>query len=216
MTSGRTRPLSCARRTGAVLVGATLLILAPALAGCGKERTPSADRPPAAASRPGQVTTPTAPAPTSRASAVPPAPGAATGAQGAGGAAPEEESGDVDLAPHYAENHAFQQPRELSPAQRADADAQAERIKAALTPVADDPHTTASGVRKVLTGLGYAARTVTTASLGVGDSYLIDHGPICLEGVVYVSTDGRRGQVTAEAHGRYIEGTGCVKPEGGH
>ncbi|MFH8516676.1 hypothetical protein ACH4CE_16455 [Streptomyces gelaticus] len=40
-----------------------------------------------------------------------------------------------------------------------------------------------------------------------------DLGAICVEG----SLDGMvNGLVTAEAHGKYLEGTGCVKPVGGH
>ncbi|WP_406421767.1 hypothetical protein OH809_15965 [Streptomyces sp. NBC_00873] len=206
--------MTSARRAAAALIGATVLVLTPALAGCGKGRTPSAG-PTSAAPVPVSASATTATAPTTPAAAST----SATTAAGSPpvGASPYQEPGTVDGAPHYKENHAFQQARELSPAERAEADARAARIKEALTPAAQDPHTTESRIRKVLTGLGYASGVITTSSWGHDNAYLIDNGPICLEGVVYVSVDGAgHGQVTAEAHGRYIEGTGCVKPEGGH
>ncbi|MEV0493091.1 hypothetical protein [Streptomyces atratus] len=207
--------MTSARRATAVLIGATVLVLTPALAGCGKGRTPSAG-PTAAAPAPASVSATTATAPTTPDAASASAPTTAAGSPPVG-ASPYQEPGTVDGAPHYKENHAFQQARELSPAERAEADARAARIKEALTPAAQDPHTTESGVRKVLARLGYASGAITTSSWGHDHTYLIDNGAICLEGVVYVAVDGTgRGQVTAEAHGRYIEGTGCVKPEGGH
>ncbi|MFB7223702.1 hypothetical protein [Streptomyces sp. NPDC056227] len=207
--------MTFARRTAAVLIGATVLFLAPALAGCGKGRTPNAG-PTAAAPAAASVSATTATAPTSPAAASASAPVTASGSPPVG-ASPYQEPGTVDGAPHYKENHAFQQARELSPAERAEGDTRAARIKEALTPAAQDPHTTDSGVREILTELGYASRAITTSSWGHDHRYLIDNGPICLEGMVYGAVDGAsRGQVTAEAHGRYIEGTGCVKPEGGH
>lgn len=206
--------MTSARRAAAALIGATVLVLTPALAGCGKGRTPSAG-PTSAAPVPVSASATTATAPTTPAAASTSATTAVSSPPV--GASPYQEPGTVDGAPHYKENHAFQQARELSPAERAEADARAARIKEALTPAAQDPHTTESRIRKVLTGLGYASGVITTSSWGHDNAYLIDNGPICLEGVVYVSVDGAgHGQVTAEAHGRYIEGTGCVKPEGGH
>ncbi|MFG2563007.1 hypothetical protein [Streptomyces sp. NPDC048496] len=191
-----------------------MLVLTLALAGCGRVRTPSAG-PTVAAPAPVSASATTATAPTAPAAASTSA--TTTAGSPPVGASPYQEPGTVDGAPHYKENHAFQQARELSPAERAVADARAARIKEALTPAAQDPHTTESGIRKVLTGLGYASGAITTGSWGHDNAYLIDNGPICLEGVVYVAVEGAsRGQVTAEAHGRYIEGTGCVKPEGGH
>ncbi|MFF3953253.1 hypothetical protein ACFYY1_08595 [Streptomyces sp. NPDC001890] len=121
---------------------------------------------------------------------------------------------DGSDASKYRENHAFQSTAELSPADRTRGDAEVEKVKAGLAGIAEGRRTTEPKVRAALTGLGYSSGAITTGTFGPHrTTFLLDLGTICVEGAL----DGMvNGLVTAEAHGRYLEGTGCVKPVGGH
>ncbi|MFJ8853683.1 hypothetical protein [Streptomyces sp. NPDC102437] len=121
---------------------------------------------------------------------------------------------DGSDASKYRENHAFQSTAELSPADRTRGDAEVEKVKAGLAGIAEGRKTTEPRIRAALTGLGYSSGAITTGTFGPNrTTFLLDLGTICVEGAL----DGMvNGLVTAEAHGRYLEGTGCVKPVGGH
>ncbi|MFB8034075.1 hypothetical protein ACFC5Z_14185 [Streptomyces sp. NPDC056004] len=121
---------------------------------------------------------------------------------------------DGSDASKYRENHAFQSTAELSPADRTRGDAEVEKVKAGLAGIAEGRKTTEPRIRAALTGLGYSSGAITTGTFGPHrTTFLLDLGTICVEGAL----DGMvNGLVTAEAHGRYLEGTGCVKPVGGH
>ncbi|MFF2327893.1 MULTISPECIES: hypothetical protein [unclassified Streptomyces] len=174
------------RRTAKASATAAVLLLTAALAGCGTERVGGAG------------------------------PGAGSGSSGppAAGPSPYIEPGAGDGAPHYRENHAFQSTAELSPADRAKADAEVKKVEEGLAGIAEGRRSTEPGLRKALAGLGYSPESITTGTFGPHRStFVIEIGPICVEGAL----DGVvNGLVKAEAHGRYLEGTGCVKPVGGH
>ncbi|MFE2931666.1 hypothetical protein [Streptomyces sp. NPDC059278] len=177
--------MTSARRTARILAAAAALALTPVLAGCGTERA-----------------------------------GAGTGAgdttPGTTGGPPVRGDSSVDGsdASKYRENHAFQSTAELSPADRAKADAEVAKVKAGLAGIAEGRRTTEPRIRTALTGLGYSSGAITTGTFGPHrNTFVLDLGAICVEG----SLDGVvNGLVTAEAHGKYLEGTGCVKPVGGH
>ncbi|MCX4394266.1 hypothetical protein OG887_26390 [Streptomyces sp. NBC_00053] len=142
---------------------------------------------------------------------------------GAGGTTPGANSGppvrgdssvDGSDASKYRENHAFQSTAELSPADRAKGDAEVAKVKAALAGIAEGRKATEPRIRAALAGLGHSSGAITTGTFGPHrNTFVLDLGTICVEG----SLDGMaNGLVTAEAHGKYLEGTGCVKPVGGH
>ncbi|MEU1369691.1 hypothetical protein ABZ454_26640 [Streptomyces sp. NPDC005803] len=147
---------------------------------------------------------------TERVSDSPPAAGRPSPA----GPTPYGEEGPGDTNPHYAENHAFQSTLDLSPADRAKGDTEVARVRTGLAGIADGRKSDATRIRAALTALGYAPETITTRALPPhGVTFVLALGTICVDG----SLDGTAGgRVTAEAHGRYMEGTGCVKPQGGH
>ncbi|MFE7040875.1 hypothetical protein ACFU9X_15925 [Streptomyces atratus] len=175
--------MTSARRTAKALATASVLLLTPALAGCGTERAGDAG------------------------------PGAGYSSP-AVGASPYVEPDAGDGAPHYRENHAFQSTAELSPADRAMGDAEVKKVETGLAGIAEGRKTTESQLHEALAGLGYGPETISTGTFGPHrNTFIIDLGPICVEGAL----DGMvNGLVKAEAHGRYLEGTGCVKPVGGH
>ncbi|MFF3394178.1 hypothetical protein ACFYW1_24980 [Streptomyces sp. NPDC002669] len=167
---------------------ATALVLVPALAlvGCGTERA-----------------------------------GTGTGAGGSGtssvpppGNASSDGPVDGSDASKYRENHAFQSTAELSPADRERGDAEVKKVVAGLSGVAEGRRSTEPRVRTALTGLGYPSESISTGTFGTHrTTFVLDLGRLCVVG----SLDGEvGGRVTAEAHGKYLEGTGCVKPVGGH
>ncbi|OKJ02811.1 hypothetical protein AMK18_12080 [Streptomyces sp. CB01249] len=123
-----------------------------------------------------------------------------------------QQGGDPNS--HYAENHAFQSTLDLSDADRARGEAEVKRVKQGLAALAEGGRSTEETVFRALHGLGYPDGSVTTSSFGTHrTSFTVTLGTLCLDG----SLDGMvNGLVNAEAHGRYMEGTGCVKPRGGH
>ncbi|MFG2628452.1 hypothetical protein [Streptomyces sp. NPDC048473] len=130
------------------------------------------------------------------------------------GASPYVEPDAGDGAPHYRENHAFQSTAELSPADRAKGEAEVKKVEAGLAGIAEGRRTTQSQIREALARLGYGPETISTDTFGPHrNTFILDLGAICVQGAL----DGMvNGLVTAEAHGKYLEGTGCVKPVGGH
>ncbi|MFD4758607.1 hypothetical protein ACFWOJ_06875 [Streptomyces sp. NPDC058439] len=178
--------MTSARRTARILAAVAALVLVPALAGCGTERAGSG-----AAEGPGASSGPR--------SVV---------------ASPYDEPVDGGDASKYRENHAFQSTAELTPADRARGEAEVKKVKAGLAGIAEGRKTTESQLREALTGLGYSPQAITTKTFGPHhNTFIVELGRICLEGAL---GDLVNGLVTAEAHGRYLEGTGCVKPVGGH
>ncbi|WNI22754.1 hypothetical protein [Streptomyces sp. ITFR-16] len=140
--------------------------------------------------------------------------GVATGAPSPGGPALYGEEGPGDANPHYAENHAFQSTARLTPADRTRGAAEVKKVRQGLSALAEEGRSTEAAVFKALKGLGYADGTITTGSFGEHrTSFTVEIGRLCLDG----SLDGVvNGLVNAEVHGVYLEGTGCVKPQGGH
>ncbi|MFC9621554.1 hypothetical protein ACFTXM_16675 [Streptomyces sp. NPDC056930] len=130
------------------------------------------------------------------------------------GASPYVEPDAGDGAPHYRENHAFRSTAELSPADRAKGAAEVKRVEAGLAGIAEGRRATEAQLHEALAGLGYGPETISTGTFGPHrNTFIIDLGAICAEGAL----DGMvNGLVKAEAHGRYLEGTGCVEPAGGH
>lgn len=183
--------MSPVRRISPLLTGATALLLAAALAGCGTEHAGGRAAP-----------APDSPSPIAASPSASPY------------ASPYDEQGPGDGAPHYAENHAFQSTLDLSDADRARGEAEVAKVKQGLAGLAEGRESTETGVRRALTGLGYADGTIDTGSFGPHrTSFILSLGTLCVKG----SLDGAvNGLVNAEAHGRYMEGTGCVKPRGGH
>ncbi|MEV6163308.1 hypothetical protein AB0L71_15505 [Streptomyces sp. NPDC052052] len=145
--------------------------------------------------------------------------GSGSGAPGSGrtaGASPYGDQGLPEGAAKYRENHAFQLPVELSAADRAKGDQEVKKIKAGLAGIAERRGITEPRLLKALTGLGYPREAVSTWTYGPPNkivTFVVDIGAICVDGAL---DDTGSGLVTAEAHGRYLEGTGCVKPAGGH
>ncbi|UZK54642.1 hypothetical protein NEH16_11270 [Streptomyces drozdowiczii] len=123
-----------------------------------------------------------------------------------------EQGGDAN--PHYAENHAFQSTLDLSEADRVRGEAEVKRVKRGLAALAEGQKSTEDSVFHALHALGYPDGSVTTGTFGPHrTSFTVTLGTLCVDG----SLDGVvNGLVNAEAHGRYMEGTGCVKPRGGH
>ncbi|TRV79543.1 hypothetical protein FKN01_09675 [Streptomyces sp. 130] len=119
-----------------------------------------------------------------------------------------------DANPRYAENHAFQSTLGLSEADRARGEAEVKRVKRGLAALAEGRKSTEDSVLQALHALGYPDGSVTTSTFGPHrTSFTVALGTLCLDG----SLDGEAGAlVNAEVHGRYMEGTGCVKPRGGH
>ncbi|MFF9569824.1 hypothetical protein [Streptomyces sp. NPDC014685] len=180
--------MTSVRRPARAVATATALALVPALAlvGCGTERA-----------------------------------GAGAGADGSGtSSAPlagnTRSDGAVDGsdASKYRENHAFQSTAELSPAERERGDAEVKKVVAGLSGLAEGRRSTEPRVRTALTGLGYPPESISTGTFGPHrTTFILDLGRLCVVG----SLDGEvGGLVKAEAHGKYLEGTGCVKPVGGH
>ncbi|MGW2178863.1 hypothetical protein ACWCXX_12390 [Streptomyces sp. NPDC001732] len=175
----------CAAR---VLATATALVLVPVLlVGCGTERAGTG----AGTEGPG-----------------------ANGGPPSGDASSHDEPVDGSDASKYRENHAFQSTAELSPADRERGEAEAKKVVAGLSGLAEGRRSTEPRIRAALTGLGYPSESVSTGTFGTHrTTFVLDLGRICVEG----SLDGMvNGLVKAEAHGKYLEGTGCVKPVGGH
>ncbi|MFB7950603.1 hypothetical protein [Streptomyces sp. NPDC056045] len=180
--------MTSVRRAAGAATTATALVLVPALAlvGCGTERA-----------------------------------GTGAGADGSGtsGAPPSgnaHSGGPVDGsdASKYRENHAFQSTAELSPTERARGDAEVKKVVAGLSGIAEGRRSTEPRVRTALTGLGYPSESISTGTFGTHrTTFILDLGRLCVVGALDGEVGGR---VTAEAHGKYLEGTGCVKPVGGH
>lgn len=189
--------MTYARRTAA------LFLTAAALTGCGQVHATPGDAAPPPASA---VSVPESPGDgrSAEPSAEPTADPAAS--------QHVEQGGDAN--PHYAENHAFQSTLDLSDADRARGEAEVKRVKQGLAALAEGGRSTEETVLQALHGLGYPDGSVTTSSFGTHrTSFTVTLGTLCLDG----SLDGMvNGLVNAEAHGRYMEGTGCVKPRGGH
>ncbi|MFC8533909.1 hypothetical protein ACFUJY_08125 [Streptomyces sp. NPDC057249] len=183
--------MTSAIRTAPLRAGAAVLLTASALAGCGHILATPGDAAPPPAS----------------AVSVPAGPGTEPGA-GPGPA----QGGDAN--PHYAENHAFQATADLSDADRVRGEAEVKRVKRGLAALAEGRTSTEDTVFQALHALGYPDGSVTTSSFGTHrTSFTVSLGALCVHG----SLDGVvNGLVNAEAHGRYMEGTGCVKPRGGH
>ncbi|MET9661237.1 hypothetical protein [Streptomyces sp. NPDC006510] len=185
--------MTSARRTARILAAATALALTPVLVGCGTER---------AGTGTGAGT---------GAGAEVPGP---SGSPPSEGASPYAEPVDGSDASKYRENHAFQSTAELTPADRARGEAEVRKVKAGLAGIAEGRRATEPRIREALTGLGYGPGAISTGTFGPHrNTFVLDLGTICVEGAL----DGVvNGLVTAEAHGKYFEGTGCVKPVGGH
>ncbi|MEU9034995.1 hypothetical protein AB0D45_08790 [Streptomyces sp. NPDC048352] len=198
------------RRPSAAALLATAALL---LAGCGSAPDPATEPPPG--------TVPAAPPATApRVEASTAGPHAAffaeVAARCAGATAPPASaSAGTGAAPQdpesrkYAENHAYRQQTELSPAARCRGEAHAARIRAAL---AATPVTGAAELTALLRGLGYPAGGGDvfegSGAGGPGFALPVPGGGPCVSG--RAGTPAR-----VETHGVYLEG-GCKEPTGGH
>ncbi|MGW2329612.1 hypothetical protein ACWC5C_28180 [Streptomyces sp. NPDC001700] len=184
-------------RPGRYRPAAALLILVGlSLTACGEQRVTASDTPSAR--------------PTSSTSASP--------------APPYVEPGIVDGAPHYGENNAHRQPREMSPASARDAQKEADRIKPVLKRLWDQKKWAPKTVRAALLDLGYEEERTgpkgerlggTLTVQGLGSRYegarvsLRVHEDACVTAYLQKTNF----QVTA--NGPYLE-TGCFMPPSGH
>ncbi|WP_406454250.1 hypothetical protein OG782_24195 [Streptomyces sp. NBC_00876] len=175
--------MTSVRRTARVLAGAVLIVVVPALAGCGTLQSPALGAPVGSSASPG-------------------------------GATPYGEEGEGDTNPRYAENHAFQSAADLSAADRTRGEAEVRKVEQGLAGIAEGRRTTEPQVFKALRALGYGDGTITTRTFGTHrTAFTLTLDRICVDGTL----DGMvNGLVEADVHGVYIEGTGCVRPEGGH
>ncbi|MGY0020687.1 hypothetical protein [Streptomyces sp. cg35] len=166
------------------------------LVGCGDEKAADTARAVAPSTQP-----PSTPAPSATA--------ADCATPTASGPPAEQPSAAGDANPKYRENHAFQSTLELKGASLCTALREEERVKGALARLAGKGGVTSTQVTSALTKLGYAPDKVSTTGSGGLVAYVVDLSPVCVEGSV-------GDVVNVETHGVYIEGTGCVKPQGGH
>ena len=161
------------------------------------------------------------------------APGTApTATPSTSGASPYVEPGAGDGAPHYNENNAARQPREMSPAHEEDAQHEAERIEAVLKKLWWQGTWDPDSVLAALLRLGYEERRVSQSGelLGgtlevhpmrqryVDGEYVIPEGAMiglwvhrdaCVTAFVQKSNYGVR------ANGPFLE-SGCIEPPVGH
>ncbi|MFJ3881089.1 hypothetical protein ACIPW5_27045 [Streptomyces sp. NPDC090077] len=139
-------------------------------------------------------------------------PSASASASGDGAAPADPESRK------YAENHAYRQQTELSPAARCRGEAHAARIRAKL---AAAPVTDPAGLTALLRGLGYPVGSGDVyegnAVQGPGFALLIPGTGPCVSGraAAPATAGASPAPARAEAHGVYLEG-GCKEPVGGH
>ncbi|MDK9497931.1 hypothetical protein QEZ40_002876 [Streptomyces katrae] len=118
----------------------------------------------------------------------------------------------------YAENHAYRQQTELSPAARCRGEAHAARIRAEL---AAAPVTDPAGLTALLRGLGYPVGSGDVyegnAVQGPGFALLLPGAGPCVSGraAAPAAAGASPAPARAEAHGVYLEG-GCREPAGGH
>jgi len=115
-----------------------------------------------------------------------------------------------DGAPHNAENNAWKVRAELTAAERAEAEAAAEKIRPALEQVRAGGDLGYLSVRSALLSLGYTAGQVTVTGMRdpsvAGAVYAVHAGPrSCVVGTVTPAT------VTAEVMGSAAE-FGCLEP----
>lgn len=208
-------------RLRALAVPLVLLLAAgaAALTGCGAKTADAggADDPPAPSAAPSVDYAAQAAAAVARHDKLFPAIAARCADVGQGGSAsPGATAGELPADPEarkYAENHAFKQQAELTPAAKCRGEAHAARIRSAMAGGPDGkgaPHTV-DELRAVLTGLGYGFEGGGVYGSGaVNVSFVLsvpESGP-CVT--------GRLGPpVSVEAHGVYVEG-GCLEPRGGH
>lgn len=136
---------------------------------------------------------------------VPPEPTAAASGSPADGSGPQPEN------PKWAENHAYKQTTDMSPAEQCRGEAHAALIGAALKDAAPADLGDERRTLRVIEGLGYARDTVGARQAGpdavAWNVFVAGAGP-CISG-----STGPDGGI--EVHGAYLEG-GCVEPVGGH
>ncbi|MFI7005122.1 hypothetical protein [Streptomyces sp. NPDC050145] len=188
-TTGRPKAIRRRGATTCAAIGVALLLLS----GCGDEKATDA----------GAIAPQT---PSASASAIP---AADCPAATAAATVTAEPGSGGDANPKYGENHAFQRPVELKGADLCAAASEQERVRGALTRFAGHRDVGADRVRSALEKLGYQPSEITVAGSDALVTYIVDLTPVCVEGSV-------GDLLRVETHGVYMEGTGCVKPEGGH
>ncbi|MGC5410766.1 hypothetical protein ACPXCX_44775, partial [Streptomyces sp. DT225] len=185
--------MTSAIRTAPLRAGATVLLTASALTGCGHILATPGDAAPPPASA---VSVPTGPsaAPSTEPSAEQGT--APSTEQGTAPSAPQGAPQGGDANPHYAENHAFQSTLDLSEADRARGEAEVKRVKQGLAALAEGQKSTEDSVFQALHALGYPDGSVTTSTFGTHrTSFTVSLGTLCVDG----SLDGMvNGLVNAE------------------
>ncbi|MGV9453979.1 hypothetical protein [Streptomyces sp. NPDC003635] len=157
---------------------------------------------------------------------------AATPTPSPSGASPYVEPGAGDGAPHYSENNAHRQPREMSAAHEKDARREAARIEPVLEKLWKQGRWDPESVRAALLRLGYEERRVTRSGELIGGSLEVQEMRSRYENGEYVTPEGamiglwvhpdacvtafvQESNFGASANGPYLE-TGCFTPPVGH
>ncbi|MER7720851.1 hypothetical protein ABTX99_28565 [Streptomyces flaveolus] len=150
---------------------------------------------------------------------------ASTATPGSAGLTPYVEPGAGEGAPHYNENNAHRQPREMSAAHEKDAQREVERIEPVLRKLWEQGKWDPESVRAALLGLGYK-ESEEVGGLTVQEMYARyrDGEYVIPEGAMIGLRVHRDACVTAfvqksnygvQANGPYLE-TGCMSPPIAH
>ncbi|MFI6854163.1 hypothetical protein [Streptomyces sp. NPDC050416] len=148
------------------------------------------------------------------------------------GASPYVEPGAGDGAPHYHENNASRQSREMSPAHAKDAEREAGRIRPVLERLWEQRKWDPATVRTALLRLGYEEERVTKDGKRLGGTLTVtgmsprwkDDGYVTPEGArvalrvhddACVTAFVQKSNFEARANGPYPE-TGCFEPPFAH
>ncbi|CCK26708.1 hypothetical protein BN159_2329 [Streptomyces davaonensis JCM 4913] len=140
------------------------------------------------------------------------------------GASPYVEPGAGEGAPHYNENNAHRQPRDMSSAHEQDAQREVERIEPVLKRLWKQGKWDPDSVRAALLGLGYEEGEEGGLAVEAMRSRYQDGEYVVPEGAMIGLRVHRDACVTAfvqksnygvQANGPYLE-TGCMTPPVGH
>ncbi|WP_093912015.1 hypothetical protein [Streptomyces sp. cf386] len=158
--------------------------------------------------------------------------GAPSASESPAGASPYVEPGAGDGAPHYNENNAYRQTREMSPEHAKDAEREAERIKPVIERLWEQRKWDPAAVRTALLRLGYEEERFTEDGERLGGKLTVramdkryrDGGYVTPEGALVglrVHPDAcvmafvQKSNFEVRADGPYLE-TGCFPPPFSH
>ncbi|WP_031484350.1 hypothetical protein [Streptomyces bicolor] len=153
-------------------------------------------------------------------------------ASAAPGASPYVEPGAGDGAPHYNENNAYKQTREMSPAHAKDAEREAERIRPVIERLWEQRTWDPTTVRAALLRLGYEEERFTRDGRRLGGKLTVRAMDRRFRDGAYVTPEGaliglrvhpdacvmafvQKSNFEVRADGPYLE-TGCFPPPFSH